>query len=645
MSPVSYPRSAMPTSVTRVRLLERAHSRPRDHARIRSAAPGFFADLDAYHFEKLHHLLRLVDFDAWRGRDVLDVGCGAGVEVVRFARGGARVDRRRPAPSAAIALTRQNLCASRASRPPWRSPTARRCRSATPRSTSSTPTASCSTRRRSPARRRVPAGAAARRARDVSGLQPASRGCNALSKVMKVPLEHEDAPVLKRYTIGEFRALLGGFSSVEVVTERFPVKSRLHKGWKGDAVQHVSSSGRSTRCRGRWSGSSAGICWRSAGSERHGRLHTLVKAHAYGNDFLLIGARPTRRESRGWPTLARAAVRSPSRRRRRRPDRRRRTRAGGRDDAALQRGRQSRRRSRATACAASRRGSRERRALMRAPTVVRSAPAPGRKRLTLLARRRGALRRFAPTWGSRRRCVRRRSTSRRGRVTAVVAARRQSAMRRARRADRRAAARDRGAAWPCIRSFPKAPTSSSRTVEAPDRVRILIWERGVGPTEASGTGRVRRGGGGRGVRRRGARVRRRSRRAARSASTGRDDGVLLTGWAELVATVDVAPAGWKSDTRRIAPATAGDCEESLRRRASRLRAAAAPRAAPSSLRNASTAGVKRSDRAAVVLPVHQCARFLQCRRRGLSGCRGGGRRRRAVSRGAGRAGQPRGRRS
>jgi diaminopimelate epimerase len=25
-------------------------------------------------------------------------------------------------------------------------------------------------------------------------------------------------------------------------------------------------------------------------------------------------------------------------------------------------------------------------------------------------------------------------------------------------------------------------------VETPDRIRILIWERGVGPTEASGTG-------------------------------------------------------------------------------------------------------------------------------------------------------------
>ena len=30
--------------------------------------PGFFADLDEYHFDKLHHLLRLIDFDAQRGK-------------------------------------------------------------------------------------------------------------------------------------------------------------------------------------------------------------------------------------------------------------------------------------------------------------------------------------------------------------------------------------------------------------------------------------------------------------------------------------------------------------------------------------------------------------------------------------------------
>jgi SAM-dependent methyltransferase len=56
---------------------------------------------------------------------------------------------------------------------------------------------------------------------------------NGLSKVMKVPLEHEDAPVLKRYSAAEFRALLTGFRDVRIVEERFPVKSRLHGGWKG----------------------------------------------------------------------------------------------------------------------------------------------------------------------------------------------------------------------------------------------------------------------------------------------------------------------------------------------------------------------------------------------------------------------------
>jgi hypothetical protein len=50
---------------------------------------------------------------------------------------------------------------------------------------------------------------------------------------MKTPLEHEDAPVLRRYSIGEFRSLVRDFSSAEIIPERFPVKSRLHKGWKG----------------------------------------------------------------------------------------------------------------------------------------------------------------------------------------------------------------------------------------------------------------------------------------------------------------------------------------------------------------------------------------------------------------------------
>src|SRR2546425_2761470 len=69
---------------------------------------GFFDDLDQYHFEKLHHLLRLVGFDAWRGRSVLEVGCGAGVDLARFAKGGAVVTGVDLTESA-IALARANF--------------------------------------------------------------------------------------------------------------------------------------------------------------------------------------------------------------------------------------------------------------------------------------------------------------------------------------------------------------------------------------------------------------------------------------------------------------------------------------------------------------------------------------------------------
>src|SRR5215210_530511 len=78
---------------------------------ISSSVPGSkesFADLDQYHFEKLHHLPRLIDFNAYRGKQVLDVGCGAGTDLVRFARGGALVSGV-DLSSSAIALARQNF--------------------------------------------------------------------------------------------------------------------------------------------------------------------------------------------------------------------------------------------------------------------------------------------------------------------------------------------------------------------------------------------------------------------------------------------------------------------------------------------------------------------------------------------------------
>src|SRR6185503_2439270 len=52
---------------------------------------AFFDDLDEYRFEKLHYLPKIVDFSAFRGWRLLEVGCGIGTDLVRFAKGGAHV--------------------------------------------------------------------------------------------------------------------------------------------------------------------------------------------------------------------------------------------------------------------------------------------------------------------------------------------------------------------------------------------------------------------------------------------------------------------------------------------------------------------------------------------------------------------------
>jgi diaminopimelate epimerase len=81
--------------------------------------------------------------------------------------------------------------------------------------------------------------------------------------------------------------------------------------------------------------------------------------------------------------------------------------------------------------------------------------------------------------------------------------------------------------------FPEGSNVELASVEAPGRVRILIWERGVGPTEASGTGAcaaavaaMQYGGAARDV------------QVVSPGGTQRvewtGDGLFLTGWAEIL---------------------------------------------------------------------------------------------------------------
>ena len=90
-----------------------------------------------------------------------------------------------------------------------------------------------------------------------------------------------------------------------------------------------------------------------------------------------------------------------------------------------------------------------------------------------------------------------------------------------------------GPALSTHRHFPQGTNVEFAVVEAPNRVRILIWERGVGPTQASGTGAcasaiaaMAHGGAERDV-----------EVIAPGGSQSvewREDGIYLTGWAEVV---------------------------------------------------------------------------------------------------------------
>jgi 2-polyprenyl-3-methyl-5-hydroxy-6-metoxy-1,4-benzoquinol methylase len=200
-------------------------------ARSPVGSPGFFRELDEYRFDKLHYLPRLVDFAGYRGRHLLEVGCGAGIDLVRFVRGGADVTGVDLA-EVPIELARKNVELNGLE-----------------------------------ADLRVMNGealefadnsfdvvyahgvlqytvSAARMARELHRvLRPGGQAMvmvynrhswlTAMAKLTRVGLEHHDAPVLNTFTSAELRAMLAPFAQVRIVPERFPVKTRLHGGLKG----------------------------------------------------------------------------------------------------------------------------------------------------------------------------------------------------------------------------------------------------------------------------------------------------------------------------------------------------------------------------------------------------------------------------
>lgn len=200
-------------------------------------SPGFFQQLDDYRYDKLNYLPRLVNFPTYRGKTLLEVGCGAGIDLVHFARAGAIITGI-DLSTTAIDLARKNLSQNGLT-----------------------------------ADLRVMNGEAMQFPDDSFDvvyahgvlqytadaekmiaeihrvLKPGGEAIvmvynryswlNLMRKVTKVPLEHEDAPVLNKYSIGELKQFLKPFKTYRIVPERFPVKTKLHSGWKARLFNDV----------------------------------------------------------------------------------------------------------------------------------------------------------------------------------------------------------------------------------------------------------------------------------------------------------------------------------------------------------------------------------------------------------------------
>lgn len=202
---------------------------------------GFFEELAEYRFDKLRYLPQLVDFSAYKGKELLEVGCGVGIDLIRFAQGGAQVTGI-DLSQVAIELARQYF-----------------------------------EQEGLPADLRVMNGEAMlfednsfdvvyahgvlqytadaqKMIKELHRvLRPGGQAIlmvynriswlNAMSKVMNVGLEHEDAPVLNKYSIAEFKQMLQPFSQVRIIPERFPVETRLHHGLKATLYNKVFVKG------------------------------------------------------------------------------------------------------------------------------------------------------------------------------------------------------------------------------------------------------------------------------------------------------------------------------------------------------------------------------------------------------------------
>lgn len=199
-------------------------------AKSAAGTKAFFDEIEEYRFEKLHYLPKIVKFDGYPEKKVLDVGCGVGNDLSRFCKGGSEVFGIDIAPHS-IELAIRNFSQRELSGDfrvmngehmsfPDDSFDVVYCHTVlhfTPRPEKMIAEIE---------RVLKPGG--------VAILMTVNRHSwlNVLHKLMNVKIDHLDSPIFYKYTASEFRKMLDVFDDLQVIPERFPVATKVHDGIK-----------------------------------------------------------------------------------------------------------------------------------------------------------------------------------------------------------------------------------------------------------------------------------------------------------------------------------------------------------------------------------------------------------------------------
>lgn len=190
----------------------------------------FFEETELYRFEKLDYLTGLIAGAARPGLRVLDIGCGLGNDTARFARAGASVVGIDIA-ERAIELSRANFaqrglpgtfCVMSGEALALPDATFDLVYCHTVLQFAQDPGLLV----REAHRVLKPGGTA------IMMVVNSRSWLRFLHRVMKVEIDYLDAPVFHWFSARGFREILAHFASVEIAAERFPTRTKIHKGLK-----------------------------------------------------------------------------------------------------------------------------------------------------------------------------------------------------------------------------------------------------------------------------------------------------------------------------------------------------------------------------------------------------------------------------